>query len=131
MRQRNEQHPFLSLFDGADPTASTAVRSTTTVPAQALFMMNDPFVHEQCAGMGRRFIRNAQDDLNRINWAYQLVLSRPPDAAEINQATAFLERYRLKLGGATDQTIALRHQEKIWSAFARVLVSGNEFMFVD
>ena len=131
MVQRNEQHPFLSLFDGADPTASTAVRSTTTVPAQALFMMNDPFVHEQCAGMGRRFIRNAQDDLNRINWAYQLVLSRPPDAAEINQATAFLERYRLKLGGATDQTIALRHQEKIWSAFARVLVSGNEFMFVD
>ena len=52
MTQRIKRHPFLALFDGADPNATTAERSTTTVPTQALFFLNDPFVHakaERCA----------------------------------------------------------------------------------
>ena len=52
MTQRIKRHPFLALFDGADPNATTAERATTTVPTQALFFLNDPFVHakaENCA----------------------------------------------------------------------------------
>ena len=43
---------FLALFDGADPNATTPSRRATTVPTQALFFLNDPFVHaksEKCA----------------------------------------------------------------------------------
>jgi hypothetical protein len=47
MVQRQQKHPFLSLFDGADPNVSTASRFTTTTPTQALFLMNSPFVNEQ------------------------------------------------------------------------------------
>ena len=45
MTTRLKRHPFLSLFDGADPNASTASRPGTTVPTQALFFLNDPLVH--------------------------------------------------------------------------------------
>src|SRR5205085_8936754 len=45
MTQRISRHPFLALFDGADPNASTAERRTTTVPTQALYFLNDPFIH--------------------------------------------------------------------------------------
>ncbi len=41
MVQRNRRHPFLGLFDGADPNASTAQRQSTIVPPQALYFMND------------------------------------------------------------------------------------------
>ena len=43
MTQRIKRHPFLALFDGADPNASTpGVRHTTTVPTQALFFLTTP-----------------------------------------------------------------------------------------
>jgi len=42
MTQRQCRQPYLALFDGADANASTAERSTTTVPTQALFFLNDP-----------------------------------------------------------------------------------------
>ncbi|MCI0464560.1 MAG: PSD1 and planctomycete cytochrome C domain-containing protein, partial [Gemmataceae bacterium] len=47
MTQRIQRHPFLATFDGPDTNASTAVRTTSTTSLQALFLMNDPFVHEQ------------------------------------------------------------------------------------
>ncbi len=47
MTQRIQRHPYLAIFDGADPAASTPVRTTSTTPLQALYLLNDAFVHEQ------------------------------------------------------------------------------------
>ena len=41
MIQRIQRHPFLAIFDGADPAASTALRLTSTTPLQALFLLNE------------------------------------------------------------------------------------------
>ncbi|MGH9847229.1 MAG: PSD1 and planctomycete cytochrome C domain-containing protein, partial [Blastocatellia bacterium] len=46
MTQRIQRHPYLAIFDGADPSASTPVRTTSTTPLQALYLLNDAFVHE-------------------------------------------------------------------------------------
>src|SRR5262249_46410112 len=43
LTMRLRRHPFLALFDGADANSSTAGRTVTTVPTQALFFMNNPF----------------------------------------------------------------------------------------
>src|SRR5204863_398311 len=45
MTQRIARHPYLALFDGPDTNASTARRVSSTTPLQALFLLNDPFVH--------------------------------------------------------------------------------------
>ena len=86
MTQRIRRHPFLALFDGADPNASTAKRSITTVPTQALFFMNDPFVHEQAEGFARRLLAAQTEECDRIRLAYRMALSREPLDAEIEQA---------------------------------------------
>ena len=51
MTQRLMRHPFLAIFDGPDTNTSTDVRTRSTVPLQALYLMNNPFVQEQAAGL--------------------------------------------------------------------------------
>ena len=62
MTQRIARHPFLALFDGADPNVSTAERSETTTPSQALFLMNDPFTHAQSAALAGRLMAECSGD---------------------------------------------------------------------
>ncbi len=97
MTQRMRRHPFLALFDGPDTNASTAKRSVTTVPTQALFFLNDPFVHEQADGLARRLLAATQDDQERIRLGYRLTLGREPLDDEIEKRKAFLARYRRQL----------------------------------
>src|SRR5262249_49417768 len=54
MTQRIVRHPFLGLFDGPDPNSSTGRRITSTTPLQALFLMNDPFVHSSARKFAAR-----------------------------------------------------------------------------
>ena len=47
MVQRLHPHPYLRIFNGPDTSMTTAVRDGSSVPLQALFLLNSPFVHEQ------------------------------------------------------------------------------------
>ena len=61
MTQRIRRHPFLGLFDGADASSSTPERHTTTVPTQALFFLNDPFIHARASSLAQRLSSLADD----------------------------------------------------------------------
>ena len=54
MTQRLKRHPFLALFDGADPNTTTPQRLTTTAPTQALYFLNDAFVHAKSQQVAAR-----------------------------------------------------------------------------
>ena len=129
MTQRIQKHPFLGLFDGADPGATTDQRMITTTPSQALFMMNDPFVHEQSLNFARRVYAMAGDDAARLNAAYELAYSRPPTGGETHEALAFLEGYRAKLSGLNVPASDLPTHSL--AAYLRTLLASNEFLFVD
>ena len=47
MVQRLHPHPYLSLFNGPDTCVTTAARDGSTIPLQALYLLNNPFVHDQ------------------------------------------------------------------------------------
>ena len=117
MVQRQRRHPFLALFDGADPNASTPQRQTTTVPTQALYFLNDPFFHDRAAGLARR-LGGRSEPAARIEAAYRIVFQRPPTATEVARAARFIESYP----GGDDER---------WAAWARVLLASNEFLHVD
>ena len=117
MVQRQRRDPYLALFDGADPNASTAVRQTTTVPTQALYFMNSPFFHQQAESFAKRLPPLA-DDGERINAAFRLLFQRVPTGTEAAQGKSFAENYP---GNA----------EQKWAAYTRVLLASNEFLFVD
>jgi hypothetical protein len=117
MVQRQSRHPFLVLFDGADPNASTAARQTTTVPTQALYFINDPVFHAQAAAVAEQLL-GLPDDETRITGAWSLLLQRTPTASELERAQTFLTNY------------PANPTEK-WAAQVRVLMASNEFLYVD
>lgn len=123
MTQRLKRHPYLSLFDGPDPNASTAKRLPTTVPTQALYFLNDPFVHDQAAAFASRVTAAKSDEGERIQLAYRMALGRPASDEEAQQVTRFLDAYRKKLKSENDAPA--------WAALARTLFARNEFLFVD
>src|SRR5262249_29251310 len=85
---------MLTLFDFPDPSLIIGERATTTVPAQSLFLMNNPFVIRQAEGMADRLLSG--DDDGRLKRAYQLCYSRPPSEKELTSAQKFLEGYGRK-----------------------------------
>ncbi len=129
MQQRIRKHPFLEMFDGADTNATTAVRSVSVTPLQALFMMNDPFVHEQADQFAVRVGMAFTDDPQRIRHAYELVFARLPTADEIRAGQEYLRQCRLEL--AKTKVPADQQPRVALDSYMRVLLSSNEFMFVE
>jgi len=129
MTQRFQRHPYLSIFDGADPNTSTPLRSSTITPIQALFMMNSPFVHEQADRLAGRLIATQSESQKRIDMAYQLVLGRLPSTEELHRSQAYLQQTEEKLKSI--EVPAESRQQKAWASYAGVLLSSNEFIFVE
>ena len=129
MTQRIQRHPYLAIFDGADPSTSTAARMTSTTPLQALYLLNDPFVHEQSRLISERIKAQASDAEARVNVAYELLFARPATADEVAAAQGFLANAGELLrddGAKTDQI-----ESGVWQAFVRTLFRLNEFVYLD
>jgi hypothetical protein len=108
-------------FDFANPDVSNQGRFYTTVPQQALALMNSPFVIEQARKLVQREeIARAKTEQDKIDSLYQLVWQRPAESAEVRQAEQFLALQ------SADKA-SLSPIEK----YAQVLLLSNELMFVD
>ena len=96
---RSQLPPMLAVFDFADPDLVVGRRSVTNVPAQALLLLNSPFVMKQAevaADRIRRIIsakggNESPVPRTSIERTYELVLSRRPTNTEIDRAEKFLE----------------------------------------
>jgi hypothetical protein len=131
MTQRIQRHPFLALFDGADPNASTALRRTTTVPSQALFFLNDPMVHRQAENLARVALADGASESAAVEWVHRRILRRAPEPAESADAAAFLDRYRRALESSRPSPGAPPPRTRALAAWIRVLLGSNEFLTVD
>ena len=127
MTQRIKRHPFLGLFDGADPNTTTAERAATIVPTQALFFLNDPFVHAKAEKCAERIRAVVADEPGQIDRAKRLVTGRWPTAVEREDAAKFLQTYRTELAAAGQDHLETR----TLAAYVRTLFCGNEFLHVD
>jgi hypothetical protein len=129
MQSRLKKNAYLALFDGADPNAGTGIRLPSTTPLQALFFMNDPTAHQAAAGLGARIMSSAPDEPGRLEHAYLASLSRSPTPEERLECREFMDGYRQEL--AKLGTPESQQEPAVWSALARVLLGGNEFLYVD
>ncbi len=125
---RNALPDVLALFDAADPNAVSAVRTETTAPAQALFLLNHPFVRDQAAAFAERLEKVSPGDEPRIRRAYLLALGRPPRGAELFTAMLFLKRYQAL---AARGRSAAAGRAEAWRSFCQALLCGNEFLYVE
>jgi mono/diheme cytochrome c family protein len=129
MIQRNRRHPFLALFDAADPNVSVPLRLPTTTPTQSLYLLNSPFVLEQAKAFAKRLLAAPGDDATRIQLAIEAAHCRRPTDEETAELLAFLGRYQSTL--ATLPNPSADPRSGAWSGLARVLLTGNAFLYVD
>jgi len=128
MQQRIKKQPFLETFDGADPNTNTAERSVSTTAIQALFLMNDAFVHEQARKLAERVSAGSPEPSKRVNEAYLLAYGRSATPEELKLCTQYLAECRAELG----QAGKVEDPERAaLASLMRVILSSNEFVFID
>jgi hypothetical protein len=135
-------------FDFAVPDATSPRRFVTTVPQQALFLMNSPFLHEQArrlaalAGKDAREVLSATsagslaDPAGGVRKLYLRALGRPPEADEMALGIEFVRRQTAANSAEFGkwkglQTVKGEPPLSPWEQLAQVLLLTNEFMFVD
>jgi hypothetical protein len=119
---RHDLNPLLRLFDFPDPNVTCEERTVTTVPLQQLFVLNDEFMVRNAKALAARLGASKRDDADRIREAFVLLYGRPATDREIKLGLAFL-------AGKVDNPGAQKLTR--WEQYAQVLLSANEFMYVD
>jgi len=95
-RKRGMAFPMFEVFDMPDPNFSAGRRSISTVPTQALTLINNEFVLNQAQLFANRVKKEAGDDpVQQIQLAYRIALSRPPDDIELAVATDLVGSHSL------------------------------------
>jgi hypothetical protein len=117
--RRNFIPLFLLAFDYPTPFTCIGRRSVSNVPAQALAMMNNPFVQQQAEVWAKRVLADpATSTEQRVTGMYLEAFGRPPDASELAEAKAFLAQ----------QPAAPPVQ--IWTDLCHALFNVKEFLFI-
>ncbi len=109
-------------FDFASPDQTAERRPQTTVPQQALFGMNSPFMIEQAKALAARpEIAQKSAPEQRVAALYRVVLARQPRPAEVELALRFIREAEAEKEAKLNP----------WEQLAQVLMLTNEMMFVD
>ncbi|MEO7649114.1 MAG: DUF1553 domain-containing protein, partial [Bryobacteraceae bacterium] len=110
---RFQQDETMSLFDLPAASVTCEQRAVTNVPLQKLFFLNSDTVGQRAAALAKRIGRkNTQEG---IDATYRLLFARKPSERERSLGLAFLE------GGGED----------FWKQYSKVMLSSNEFAYVD
>lgn len=113
---------LLQVFDGASASLVVGSRSTTNVPAQALFLLNDDFVIDQSKAAADRILQEPNlDQTARIELAWQCTFGRKPTESETDRANEYL---RQSLGKSTDDKVS---SKLIWAGMFQALFASAEF----
>ncbi|HEX4773225.1 MAG TPA: PSD1 and planctomycete cytochrome C domain-containing protein [Bryobacteraceae bacterium] len=122
---RFRMNNFLQVFDFPNPSFTAEQRFSTIVPLQRLYFMNSGFVYQNAGELARR-VYGAGDDAARIRDVYLLLFGRLPTEKEMQLGLGFLHTTPdLKGETITGQP------PTAWKEYARVLLSSNEFEFVE
>jgi mono/diheme cytochrome c family protein len=121
--RRSVLEPMLSAFDLADTDASCPVRFATTVPTQALSMLNSDHVNKQAAAFAARLKKEAGDEpATQVALALRLVLCRAPQPAEIARGVAMIKKLQTTDGLPPDKAL---------QTFCLMALNLNEFVYLD
>ncbi len=127
---------MLEVLDFCDTTRSTARRTITSVPTQALTLLNGDFVNSQAEHLADRLERETGADPGaQIDRAYVLSLCRLPRDVERSAMLGFLEREsRERLAEAAQagsHTTAAQARHEALVQLCRAIFNTNEFVYPD
>ena len=112
---RNNLPDSFKLFDFAAPSIIVGKRQVTTVPSQALYLMNSPFILKQSEQLAERIHKSgAETSKEKIKQAYQLILNREPQKHEVPMLESYLETDRENL-----------------TSLCQILIASAEFRYIE
>jgi hypothetical protein len=109
--RRNFIPPMFVAFDYPLPVSTIGARSSSTVPSQALMMLNNEFVAEMAKRWGDHVARSGSDPASAVDAMFEQAYARLPEEWERREALRFIQKHS-------------------WHDLAHVLVSSAEFIYV-
>lgn len=126
---RNNVYDVFQLFDYPDPAVPTGDRATTTVAPQALFMLNSDWTMQLCEQLAAALLKDANlDDTGRVRRLYLQAYGREATAQETVKALTLIRDVDRVLQ-AKEMNLD-RRRAAAWSCFCQVVVSANEFLYI-
>jgi len=110
-QRRSLPYPMFDTFDHPDMNVTAGARNVSTVPTQALTLLNNPFVLSEADIFAERVRRQAVDSRSQVILAYRIALARPPTDPEIAVGTALIEKQSL-------------------ASFTHVVLNLDEFLYM-
>jgi hypothetical protein len=110
-RRRSLPYPMFDTFDHPDMNVTAGARNVSTVPTQALTLLNNPFVLSQAKWLADRVRQEASDPFSQIDLAYRIALARPATETEAKIGLDLIQKQSLE-------------------SFTHVVLNLDEFMYM-
>ena len=132
MRDRSTRRPVVVLRwirQSNSANENKGRREVSTLPTQALFLLNNTFVVQQSLFLAERVLAAGSDGRERVRQAYRSVFARDPQSRELEESLGFVE--------ATERDLETVHPEPeqrratAWAAFCQTLLASNEMRYTD
>jgi hypothetical protein len=125
---RNYLPAMYETFDFPEPSETKGRREVTTVPTQALFLMNSQFVREQANHAAEKLLKSVgAGEQERITRIYREVLGRAPTADELKRSAEYLKAAAAAASAETGATTA--DDKAAWSHLYQALFATAEFRY--
>lgn len=121
--RRNFLSPLLLAFDTPIPFSTVGRRQVSNVPAQALILLNDPFVQQQASLWSKAILARPGTTDDRINAMYVAAFSRPPSNDELSACREFLKEQGTRYGKPDDP--------RAWADLTHTLINMKEMIYLN
>ncbi|MFM8479249.1 MAG: DUF1549 and DUF1553 domain-containing protein [Planctomycetaceae bacterium] len=129
---RNDLPELFEAFDFANPHTATGARPVTTVPVQALYLLNDPQVMETSLAMARRVLEESSDSTTagRVRKLYELLAACRPTAAELSAAVEYIHLVESELRPAGVAQTGTEFELEAWSRLCQAVFASSRFQYL-
>jgi hypothetical protein len=128
-QRRTQVATFLELFDAPSIASTCSARNSSTVPLQALALLNADFTRLRAAAFATRLRKEAGEEVgHRLALAFRLACGRPPHDDERAAAEKFLDKQQKLYSMASQPGDA---NTLAWADFCQMLLASNAFLYVE
>src|SRR5262249_41771304 len=106
------------------PFSTVGRRQVSNVPAQALILLNDPFVHQQAEEWAKRMCASEKLPFVRLTTMYETAFGRLPTIEELHACNDFLKAQAARYGMSENDV-------KVWKDLAHTLFNMKDFIYLN
>jgi hypothetical protein len=122
---------MFQLFDFADPNSLVGKRDETTIPSQALFLMNSESMIAHASKTADRLLsRDDLDDAQRLTWLFTLALNREPKEAERETILKYLVSHQEPVQPLSKTKVTSDGARQAWLSVCQAMFASSEFRHV-